>query len=92
MTLTATQRTQAGLRLKARHGQPGQVRPHHEQRIEPSFWRKGQKWVQRHLRVDHEADEYEETITDPETGEIIHHSEEPLSEHRGHGADRPDHL
>jgi hypothetical protein len=90
-TLAAEQPVQGSLGLKARHGQPGEVRPHHEQRTASSYWRDGKKWVQRHLRMDHEADEYEETVTDPETGETIYHSEEKLSEHRGHGDDRSKH-
>jgi|TARA_B110001450_G_C17324859_1_gene360958 hypothetical protein len=31
-------------------------------------------------------DEYKEKVTDRETGEVIHHSEEPLSDHFGHGS------
>jgi hypothetical protein len=30
----------------------------------------------------------EEVVTDPETGNVVHRSEEPLSEHRGHGSAR----
>jgi hypothetical protein len=29
---------------------------------------------------------YTEVVKDPETGEIVHEVEEPLSEHRGHGS------
>ncbi len=36
--------------------------------------------------VDREKDWYSETVTDPETGEIVHRCEEPLSEHRGRGS------
>ena len=31
--------------------------------------------------LDRERDTYREVVTDPETGELIHHCEEPLSEH-----------
>jgi hypothetical protein len=44
------------------------------------------KWMDKHRRIDHPADQYEETVTDPETGEIIHHCKERLSEHTGHGS------
>lgn len=37
---------------------------------------------------DRDLDIYEETVTDLETGEIIHECREPLSEHRGHGSDK----
>lgn len=35
--------------------------------------------------IDKYKDRYMEKVTDPETGEIIHGCEEPLSEHFGHG-------
>lgn len=37
---------------------------------------------------DRDLDIYEETVTDLETGEIIHACKEPLSEHIGHGSDK----
>ncbi len=36
--------------------------------------------------IDRERDWYSETVTDPETGEIVHRCEEPLSKHRGRGS------
>jgi len=33
-------------------------------------------------------DKYLEKVTDPETGDVIHHCEEPLSKHFGHGSDK----
>ena len=44
------------------------------------------KWMNKRRVIDREVDEYEEVITDPETGEIVHNCHEPLSEHTGHGA------
>jgi hypothetical protein len=35
-----------------------------------------------------EDDRYVETVTMRETGEVIHHCDEPLSEHQGHGTAR----
>lgn len=42
--------------------------------------------------IDRDADRYLETVTDPISGEVIHHCEEPLSQHTGHGSakSRPD--
>jgi hypothetical protein len=37
---------------------------------------------------DRRADRYVETVTIHETGEIIHHCDEPLSKHQGHGLPR----
>ena len=31
---------------------------------------------------------YKELITDPETGEVVRHCEEPLTDHRDHGSAR----
>jgi len=38
--------------------------------------------------IDHANDRYKETVTDPESSEVVHAQEEPLSEHRGHGSDK----
>lgn len=50
-----------------------------------------------HQDIDRENDWYEETVTNPDTGEVVHHQAEPLSDHTGHGsakqhrsADAPD--
>lgn len=44
-----------------------------------------------HQVIDRDADWYEETVTNPETGEEVHHTAEPLSKHIGHGsAKKPD--
>jgi|GraSoiStandDraft_24_1057298.scaffolds.fasta_scaffold235835_2 hypothetical protein len=46
--------------------------------------------VARHERVlDREDDRYFEQVTVLETGEIVHVCDEPLSQHRGHGSDKP---
>jgi hypothetical protein len=44
------------------------------------------KWSDLKRTIDHEKDEYEELITDKETGEVIHHCKESLSQHKGHGS------
>lgn len=42
------------------------------------------------MNVDRENDRYSETVTEYETGIVIHHCNEKLSEHTGHGsAKRP---
>jgi hypothetical protein len=44
------------------------------------------QWNKKIRVIDKNNDRYLETITDPKTGEVIHHCEEPLSEHFGHGS------
>ena len=36
--------------------------------------------------IDRQNDLYEETITDPDTGEVIRNCGEPLSQHQGRGS------
>lgn len=44
------------------------------------------KWLQKKLLADKDNNLYEKTLTDPETGTIIHHCKEPLDKHTGHGS------
>jgi hypothetical protein len=44
------------------------------------------KWMEKLRVIDKENDFYKEEVIDPSTGEVIHHCEEKLSEHFGHGS------
>ena len=79
----ATISFRALLGMKAR--EPGRRKPFLEQFSGASFFWKAQRWVDRLMRFDKRNDQYQEVVTDPETGTIIHKCEEPLSKHRGHG-------
>lgn len=48
------------------------------------------KMVNKYRLIDRRNDLYIEWVIDPDTGEIIHSCEEPLSHHRGHGDARKD--
>jgi hypothetical protein len=50
------------------------------------LFRKIGKWMHLERFFDHRGDRYVETVTDPETGEVIHQCDEPLSQHQGHGS------
>lgn len=50
------------------------------------FHRKTGKWMKLSRLIDRENDHYREEVKDPCTGEVIHHCEEPLSDHKGHGS------
>lgn len=56
-----------------------------------SYWRDERKWMHREMHVDRALGRYREVVSDPETGEIVHECEEPLSKHRGHGDDKRGH-
>ena len=44
------------------------------------------KWMQKERVIDKDKDHYKEVVVDPETGQVIHRTEEPLSAHMGHGS------
>ena len=48
--------------------------------------KKDGKWMKKERIIDKDADCYKEVVTDPSSGEVVHKTEEPLSEHRGHGS------
>lgn len=81
--LAGTITPRASLGLKARG--PGRRKPFREQISGASYFSKAQRWVERLMRIDRRNNQYQEVVTDPDTGMIIHKCEEPLSEHRGHG-------
>jgi hypothetical protein len=53
---------------------------------EPSFTHRLGIWSRRLKMEDKRSDKYLEVVTNPETGEILHKCEEPLSQHQGHGS------
>jgi hypothetical protein len=75
-------RTKLG--LKARHANVR--KPFFEAITGAEFFRKLGIWVSKERVIDRDGNHYREVITNPKTGEIIHHCEEPLSDHRGHGS------
>jgi len=72
-----------GFSLKAKR--PGQNRPYLEDLSMPEYSHSRRKYVHRQRVIDRDNDQYIETITDYENGEVIHHCEELLSQHQGHG-------
>jgi DNA-directed RNA polymerase subunit RPC12/RpoP len=79
------------LALKARHAGGG--RPFVEGKIGSDLHRRSGRWMRLERIIDRGRDWYREHISDRETGEVVCHVEEPLSEHRGHGAaKRPEDL
>lgn len=63
----------------------GQKKPHVELKQGPSLSHKLGKPVEHVRLIDRCNDRYFEKVTDCESGELIHHDDEPLSEHCGHG-------
>ena len=46
------------------------------------------KWMKKSRVIDKYNDKYLEKVTDSDTGDIVHHCEEPLSDHFGHGSEK----
>ena len=81
--ITESVTVREGLGMKARR--PGGKRPYVEAKSMPSQSHRLNKLVHRETLIDRDKDVYRETVTDYESGEVIHHQAEPLSEHVGHG-------
>ena len=63
-----------------------QKKRHQTEIIQGSEWSVShQKMVHKERLIDKPNNKYTELVVDPDTGEIIHWCEEPLSHHTGHG-------
>ena len=76
----------SALGLKARH--EGDSRPFVEHFSGADFSTRWRRWMDKVRRIDRANDRYDEVVTDPQTGEVMHETHEPLSQHRGHGSVR----
>jgi hypothetical protein len=72
--------------IKAREGKRKKGKPVLEQIVGDQFDHKTNRWIKKKRVIDVSNDWYVEIIQNPETGEITHRCEEPLSKHRGHGS------
>ena len=72
-----------GIGVKAKR--VGEKKSYIEELAVPDYSRSLGKVVHRERAIDRDNDRYFEKITDYESGAIIHHCEEPLSQHQGHG-------
>jgi len=48
-------------------------------------WKSG-RWMKLVRRIDRDNNRYTEKVIDLQTGKIIHETDEPLTDHRGHGS------
>ena len=83
VTLEGGIQLRGGLALKARSS--GKGRPYLEAKHGDDYWRRLGKWMNLSRVVDRRNNRYTETITDPETGEVVRHVDEPLTGHVGRG-------
>jgi len=70
--------------MKGKH--PEGKKPFIEQVSGDDYNRDIGEWRKLERVIDRDNDAYKEVITDPKTGKVIKHCEEPLSKHTGHGS------
>jgi len=75
------------LALKAKRG--GKGRPFMEHVVGDDLHRKSGVWMKLTRVIDHVRNWYSEKVFNPKTGEVVHETEEPLSDHQGHGSAKP---
>ena len=88
--ITSVAEVRANIKGKARSGEAGKPggKPWLWTMSGPSWSHDHQKWMHREKTKNRREDRYTEVVWDPDTREIIHECEEPLSEHQGHGSAR----
>ncbi len=64
----------------------GKGKPYLEGRTGDDLHRKTGKWMVLERIIDRAKNWYKELITDPNTGRVVRHCEEPLTDHRDHGS------
>jgi hypothetical protein len=75
---------------KARHGQPGEVKPHLLIKVGDSYDRDTGRWLDLEQVVDRENKRYLKRLADKETGVVIREdADEPLSRHQPHTWRKP---
>ena len=55
-------------------------------KVGASWSTKFKRWMRREMDLDKENDQYKEVVIDPSTGQVIHKTNEPLTQHQGHGS------
>ena len=78
-TLEASVQVIPAVTGKGRRG--GKGKPFVRFKIAKEWWRDGQKFIARMYCGDREKDHYSEKVVDPDTGQIVHQCDEPLSDH-----------
>jgi hypothetical protein len=78
--------TTARVSLSTKGKRPGVKKPLFETRTGEDLHRATGSWNKLDRLIDREGDRYREVVTNPETGEVIHSCDEPLSKHKSHGS------
>jgi len=84
VTCSDTLSLHSKVNLKARHA--GEKLPFMEQTVGDDFYRKDGRWMKLYRLIDRVKVWYDEQVTDPATGKVVHECSEPLTNHTGHGS------
>jgi hypothetical protein len=69
-----------------KHKRPGIRKPISEGFINPTVSKATGNAVEHSRMVDRGANRYFERVVEYDSGKVVHHTDEPLTEHRGHGS------
>lgn len=72
--------------LAFKHKRPGYKKAIAEGVSGDAFFHYKSKWVKKERLIDRQENRYRESVADPTTGEVIHHCDEALDQHTGHGS------
>ena len=86
ISLSSVEKIELHEMIKIRQKSPQNKKPIIEIIAGDSLTKKTGKWAHREMYIDRKNDQYREIVRDKKTGEIIHFTEEPLSQHKGHGS------
>ena len=73
-------------KIGLKHKRPGHKKPIYESVSGEDLHRDTGQWSQLTREIDRENNRYKEVIVKPQTGEIVRHVDEPLTDHTGRGS------
>lgn len=73
-------------KIGMKHKRLGHKKPIYESVAGDDLYRATGKWNELTREIDRQNDTYKEIIVDPQSGEVIRHIEEPLTEHTKRGS------
>lgn len=76
-------------KIVMKHKRPGHKKPIYESLSGDDFHRATGRWNRLAREIDRQNNLYKEVIVDQQSGELIRHCEEPLSEHTNRGSAKP---
>jgi hypothetical protein len=81
LVITTKSKSFLQIAAKARHGQPGQIKPFYELKRGYNYFRKTGAWHWILQIADHDKDYYRKFVRDVATGKILKNQTERLSQH-----------